>query len=252
MRAAGFTLIEIMISMVLGIFIIGAVGSVYLGSKRTYQSRDALSLLQENGRIALFQIRQGALPGGYPAAADIEAIVHDLDQLGNATFPLSRDGPESDVVTIAFLPQRGYTEDCLGSHKTINGLVVNSFYILKKPTRDNPNRRQLMCRGAGGAQPVAESIDSLQVLYGIDTSEDSVPDQYVNATVVEKRKQWRQVVSLRVAVLANSLQKFNRADVAEKTSFDLLGVKQNVAADGRLRRVFTTTIPLRNRMSLYE
>ena len=260
---AGFTLIEIMISMILGILIIGAVGSVYLGSKQTYRSRDALSLLQENGRIALFQIRQGALPAGFPAIAEIDPVIYNAAlQLEDGSFPSSEDGTvpaggntvefpsegdASDTVTLGFLPQGAYTRDCLGSTKTINGRIVNSFYVKKKSTLDNPQRRQLMCRGAGGAQPVADAVDSLQVRYGVDTSGNGFPDQYMNATQVGVTLQWSSVVSLRVAVLANSLQVFKQNFGTESETFDLLGTQLSVKPDGRLRRVFTTTIPFRNK-----
>jgi type IV pilus assembly protein PilW len=50
--AAGFTLIELMIAMLLGLVVIGAVGSVFLAGQQTYRSNEALSDVQESSRIA--------------------------------------------------------------------------------------------------------------------------------------------------------------------------------------------------------
>ncbi|HTU62392.1 MAG TPA: prepilin-type N-terminal cleavage/methylation domain-containing protein [Polyangiales bacterium] len=48
----GFTLIELMISMVLGLVVIGAVLSVMLANKRTYRTSTAMSEVQESARSA--------------------------------------------------------------------------------------------------------------------------------------------------------------------------------------------------------
>lgn len=48
----GFTLVELMISMVLGLVVIGAVLSVMLANKRTYRTSTAMSEIQESSRSA--------------------------------------------------------------------------------------------------------------------------------------------------------------------------------------------------------
>lgn len=48
----GFTLVELMISMVLGLVVIGAVLSVMLANKRTYRTSTAMSEIQESARSA--------------------------------------------------------------------------------------------------------------------------------------------------------------------------------------------------------
>jgi type IV pilus assembly protein PilW len=62
----GLTLIEVMISVVLGLVVIGAVSYVYLSSKGAYRGNESLALAQEAGRVALDSIardirRAGAL-----------------------------------------------------------------------------------------------------------------------------------------------------------------------------------------------
>lgn len=50
--AKGFTLIELMISMVLGLVVIGGVVSVMLANKRSYRTNEGLAQIQESARTA--------------------------------------------------------------------------------------------------------------------------------------------------------------------------------------------------------
>jgi type IV pilus assembly protein PilW len=49
----GMTLIEIMIALLIGAFLLGGVLQIFIGSKQTYRVQEGLSRLQENGRFAL-------------------------------------------------------------------------------------------------------------------------------------------------------------------------------------------------------
>jgi type IV pilus assembly protein PilW len=51
-RAKGFTLVELMVSMILGLVVIGAVVSVLLSNKRTFNTTSAMSQVQESARTA--------------------------------------------------------------------------------------------------------------------------------------------------------------------------------------------------------
>jgi len=52
-RQCGLSLVEIMVALVISLFLIAGVIQLFLSSKQTYRSYDALSRLQENGRFAL-------------------------------------------------------------------------------------------------------------------------------------------------------------------------------------------------------
>ncbi len=65
--ARGFTLIELMVAMLLGLIVIAGVSSVFLANLRSYHSNEALSDVQANARIAYElmarDIRQAGLSG---------------------------------------------------------------------------------------------------------------------------------------------------------------------------------------------
>jgi len=53
LKQKGMTLVEIMVALVLGIFLIAGVIHIFLGSKQTYRMQENLARLQENGRFAM-------------------------------------------------------------------------------------------------------------------------------------------------------------------------------------------------------
>jgi prepilin-type N-terminal cleavage/methylation domain-containing protein len=64
-RMRGFTLIELMVSLTLGMIVLGAVVAVYVNSKRTFNVVSQRISMQQDARIALLQISRTC---AWPAA----------------------------------------------------------------------------------------------------------------------------------------------------------------------------------------
>ncbi len=246
----GLSLVELMVAMVIGLLIIAAVSSVYLSAKRSYQARDGLSLLQENGRIALKRLRSGISKAGYPGYENMRPLLADtrhLDQFAglqgsNLEACANNTGNGTDRITIQFMP-RGevYTpEDCLGNESKSTARVVNSYYI---------ENDTLKCRGSGNkaGQPIAENILDLQVLYGIDSDDDGVTDQYKG--LPQGAADWNHVVAVRIGLLVSSgVDVFDRE--RPEQHLRILDQEVTVPASRMSYRVFTETIPLRNKLPI--
>lgn len=250
----GFTLIELMVSMLIGLLLIAGILSVFVNSKRTYTARDSLSIMEENGRVAIRRLQRGIAPAGFPFHEDVVPVL--FADAGVANVDFSVDGTDSlgDRITIAYRPIGLNTEDCLGSAVVQEGRIINSYFVAADNT--------LQCDGgaSGGSQPLAEGVESLQVLYGLDEDEDGFADHYLNASqmatsIAATPDQQLAIVSIQVSLLVNSQnlakdQTPNEAGFAPRT-YTLLDQQITEPNDDRLaRRVFTTTIPLRNRMPL--
>jgi len=120
---------------------------------------------------------------------------------------------------------------------------ITARYFIVNDADGNPvlNRRS----GEAAAEPVIEGVESMQFLYGEDTTgNDRVADTYVNAGAVTD---WEDVVSVKIALLVRSINEYG-AD-KDTQSYDLLGTSFNPTDDRRRRRVFTTTVQIRNRIS---
>ena len=86
-RARGFSLIELMIAMVLGLVVIGSAGAIYIANKRSYAATEVLSRVQESSRVAFElmarDIREAA---AVPCAKDIP-IANVLGRTRKGTTP---------------------------------------------------------------------------------------------------------------------------------------------------------------------
>lgn len=98
--------------------------------------------------------------------------------------------------------------------------------------------------GDNPAIELAAGVENLQVLYGEDTDGNRAPDTYVAADAVGD---WQNVVALQVALLVAGVE--DRVADEDPREFDLLGEAAGPFDDGRLRRVVTFTIALRNRLA---
>ena len=97
---------------------------------------------------------------------------------------------------------------------------------------------------AGGVNPaqIADGVENMQVLYGIDTDGDGVINEstgYVKAGAVTN---WNQVAAVRISLLVAGGDD-NVATAAQTYTYDGGSV---TAGDKRLRQVFTTTVSVRN------
>lgn len=52
-RQRGYTLVELMVAITIGLFLLGGIGMVFVSSKQTYRMQDSLWQLQDNSRFAM-------------------------------------------------------------------------------------------------------------------------------------------------------------------------------------------------------
>lgn len=125
-----------------------------------------------------------------------------------------------------------------GADATIMPIETVIYYV-----RDNADGEPSLWRRAGGApaEEIVEGVDSMQVLYGEDTSGDREVDSYVTANNVTN---WEDVLSIRVGLL---LRTGEFGTTTDSQTYTVLDTTFGPAADRRQRLVLTTTATLRNR-----
>jgi type IV pilus assembly protein PilW len=92
------------------------------------------------------------------------------------------------------------------------------------------------------ANELVPDIEAMQVLYGLDTTGAQAVTEYVTADLVPD---FNSVMSVKVAVLAASPPGAVKAPPAAPT-YNLLGTTVTAPIDTRARKVFETTIAVRN------
>lgn len=86
-RTQGFSLVELMVAMTIGLIILAAVSSLFVNSKKTYTTQDNMARLQENGRFAMqFLMKDLRLAGYYGCISDISADTVNNTVAGGSAF----------------------------------------------------------------------------------------------------------------------------------------------------------------------
>jgi type IV pilus assembly protein PilW len=73
-RARGLSLVEIMVSLSIGIIVLGAVLYTYIGGRSTYRLNTEMSRLQETGRVVMNMLERDLRTSAYAGCAGISAL----------------------------------------------------------------------------------------------------------------------------------------------------------------------------------
>tara|TARA_A100001391_G_scaffold2326_1_gene2284 strand:- start:33936 stop:34679 length:744 start_codon:yes stop_codon:yes gene_type:complete len=234
---AGFSLVELMVAMVLGLLITAAAVSLFSTNQRTFALQQAMSEAQEQGQLAMRFISQDLQLTGY--VSDLVGSVDypgvNLEAVGDIPASADSANGSNDRLTISHHGRA----DCTGSTltPTVMTEVVNSYWV-----DDDGN---LKCRGSLSTDSVIllKDVRSFQVLYGIDQTEDRVAfaSRYVKAGDVGVNP----VVAVKIALLLEKpLPSLGGGD--EERTFYLLDHQEAVNEGGKLLRQFLSTVAIRN------
>ena len=133
-------------------------------------------------------------------------------------------------------------EENFGTNATIYKMATYYYYIATGASGSPALFRR---EGRNSAQELVEGVENMQILYGEDTDANESPavaDRYVNAADVTD---WNKVVSVRISLL---LQTIDDNVASQIINYNYNGTTNINPGDKRLRRVFTTTIGIRNRI----
>lgn len=265
----GFSLVELMIALTLGLIVLLAISSIYIGSQQTYRVQDDNARIQEAGRYTLEVIGRNIRQAGANAEMNFNNtatatqcnVPGVCDAISGVIGATASGVPAPDTLSVQFyagseeldtVSGLWMTRDCTGGKvypASGVAVVTNTFGI---------TGMNLQCTGSvGGAQPLVENVEDLQVVYGIDTDASGSPnyrsaDLYVEAPTAA---QWPNVVTVRVCALIRSANNgLTTSPQRYLNCAGALGTATGAAAfstagDLRLHRSFTATYNLRNRVA---
>lgn len=243
----GLTLVELLIAMTLGLLILLAIGSVYIGSRQTYRMQDDNARLQETGRFAIEVMGRSIRQAGFwnmpinPVAT--------ATAFGGAAITGMDGGAGADTVTVQYDGLAG-DRDCEGTALAANAVITEAYRL---------TGNSLVCDGVDADatfQPLVSDIEDIQILYGLmNTATDPLQSAVQYTSALTAANQGR-VVSARVCVQARSANQVNNAPQRFLNCAGALGTATGAAAfttaaagDFRLRRTFVATYNLRNRVT---
>lgn len=312
-RQAGATIIELMVACTIGLIVVMLATTLLLSSKAGYTTQDENVRVQETGRYAVEIISRGVRQAAYENwdraenslvnAPTMSAGIAGMDartlKEGTAGIddPVANPVNGSDVLAVRFFGAGsgssgdGTMLNCAGfgvpeTDDPEAGRGWSIFFVASDKSGEPELRCKYRGKNSWNAEAIARGVESFQVLYGVDTDADGLPNQFLNAMQIDRldgdlklegpnavgrlldknrKTHWKKVVTVNVAMLVRSAQNA-RSGVADKR-YDLFGPEyaaQHAADDSgtriderdlpaasrnRLRKIFSTSIQLRSSAS---
>lgn len=230
---AGFGLIELMVALVLGLIASGVAMQLLLVNNQTFAHQRMVSSLEENGQLLLRYMMSDIRQAGRGTATDgtIAPVIMDTALPVHSTNGASGG---NDELVIRYFGLR----DCQGTGNGTEQDITNHYFVSDEGV--------LSCTGSltpgTAVAELMEGVESFQVQYGIDTDRngESNVTQYVNAGGQGSNP----IVAIRFAILLAG--DGNSQVDATASTFYLADEVISIAADARLRKVFGSTVMIRN------
>jgi type IV pilus assembly protein PilW len=312
LKCVGFTLVELMISMTIGLLIALASLALLLSSKNAYTAQDEYVEIQETGRYALENITRAIHQAAFEnwdkdqapvlTSAFLSSNIQGLDANSLKSKSSALDLPVtpavngSDVLALRYfgagsgLNGDGTVLNCAGfgvAATNLENAEEERGWSIYYVANDSTGEPELRCKYKGNSgwssESIARGVESFQVVYGLDTDGDGLANRFIRAADVialddalvlkgtseaariqEKnaKSHWKKVVAIKVGILVRGHQPSRTDELTHQ--YDLLGasyselyadkdagvrIKEStlpVTTRNRLRKVFTSTIRLRN------
>lgn len=260
----GFTLVELMVAMTIGLILLAGVAQVFASNKQAYRYNESLSELQDNGNFAIQFIANqlanaGRIPDPwlavrpgvdtkiwsaietqvYPAAnlpvTGTEGGMGNDSLILNIAYPVTIATPPTDCAGTAVPNPGNFNLSAPNGFNTFG--ITNTFTIAIGAA----GRPALFCNGV----EIVEGVENLQVMYGVDTDGDRLVDRYFDISQVPAVNV-RDIYTVRVALMVATVKEARSAKTGTTTK-DLIGTSVTLPNDKRLRQVYTATVRLHNR-----
>ena len=283
-KMRGFSLIEMMIAMVIGIFLIGGLSSLYINSKSSDKMRSQVSEMEENARTALIAMRQIISHAGYPSEYSLpldKPFYAEADDIPNPTcrsggadsnlikYKYIRDektknsvvAKRDTMVVVNMLDSPNNTsigassniiEDCVGSvvepecsSDPVDGMYSNSEAKVYNYLYINTPSGRRALTCMGSLGGSQPIAENIESLQFLYGVVKSNGNMvYRNAEGINTNNEWGSVTTVQVGILVRSEKEV--LERAEARVFLVLDEEITTPKDRRIYRAYTTTIVLPN------
>ncbi|MCO4888719.1 PilW family protein [Cupriavidus sp. WGtm5] len=267
-RTRGFSLVELMVGMTLGLIASAAAGAAFLNAHAAYLAATDRVLIEERGQRALAilstLLRQSGWPGEPESgmAGTALPVVSGADNCGQpavAAVPACARAAvgQSDALLVRFsgsgLPTApaqpdDTMTDCSGypvaasaaGTGTIAGYVAENLLYVAAGADGVP---QLLCRyparrnglidGSGWTSgALVRGVESLQLRYGLDLDQDGRPERFETASAIPAPADaaWQRVVAVQIAIAVRG-DRPGSATPVRSSATDTLSLPGTAAAD---------------------
>jgi type IV pilus assembly protein PilW len=216
-RQRGFTLVELMIAILIGLFLTGGLLTLVQAMKRTSMTQNGLSQLQDNERMAMSLMADVIQSAGYYPQPTINTAALLMPSTAVAPiFPLAGQSivgalnatpALGDTISVRYVTygtgagHNDNTINCTGNTATVQTLFTNTFSLAAGTTAGTYD---LVCvlNGAAAVHLVS-GVTNLTVMYGVQTNpavSNNSADTYLTAAGVTAGNYWSRVISVKITL----------------------------------------------------
>jgi type IV pilus assembly protein PilW len=220
-RQQGFTLVELSVAVLIGLFLLGGLLTLVQDMRRTFGNQNQLAQLQDNERLAMNLITDVVQAAGYYPDPTFFQLTTALPY--NATYPVFGQAGQGiggthnaaapgDTLSVQFLtaPNDGII-NCTGN---TNLTGANQPYVNKFSVGAGGNAGKLMCQlnvlaavpliapSGVPTAPLSGGVTNLQILYGVKRNLALVNnnvDTFLNATQM-LGADWANLICVKVTL----------------------------------------------------
>jgi type IV pilus assembly protein PilW len=204
----GFSLIEIMIALLIGLFLLSGLMTMVQDNRRVFGNQNQLAQLQDSERVALTMMTDVIQTAGYfpdptsnSAQSTMLASAAPAMVAGQAMAGTDNAGvAPGDTITVRYATSSGDgILNCAGTSNSTGGIFtfVNTFSVAVNPAGVS----QLLCTQNGTPYPLVNGVQNLTLRYGVNTTgSGSNVDSYQTAAQVTAAANWNNVISVQVAL----------------------------------------------------
>lgn len=213
LKQRGLSLVELMITLIIALFMIAAIYAIYFPLKNTYTAQDKLSQLQDSERLVLTMMTNTVQQAGYfpdphssNAAKDV-FLATALNQepafaVEQVVTGINGGINASDSISVRYQSNSGDgLMDCTGKSNNsgseveyVNTFAVNTDHEMTCTVKRPDN-------SSDGAVVLAPNVYSLKVLYGVDRPQEGIQGGSINTWLAaDQVNNWNKVRSVQVKI----------------------------------------------------
>jgi type IV pilus assembly protein PilW len=235
-RQRGFTLLEILIALSLGLFVLAALLTIVQTNRAVYGDQSQLAQLQDNERMAMTLMTDVIQSAGYFPTTIPPTITQDTSLTATTgdgyAFPVGQSmyGTYSatvpgDAIYVRYMTASGDgVLNCSGVPNTTgaNTLYVNEFYVAGGQLVCNMNGTPYNLVSGVTNSTTTLGVTNLSILYGVKRNA-ALPgnnvDTYLNASLMTAAD-WSSVISVMIELtFTNPLYNTNGSTTQPKTVY---------------------------------
>jgi type IV pilus assembly protein PilW len=290
----GIAMLDMLIAIGLGMIILLHLAQVVRAAVVTHFRQEQIFIIEQDAYYLLDHMARAIQQAGHSDPLDlVDDSLFALRGLDNAVISGTAEDISvstgsgfhgSDALAVHFsassLDNKMILHNCAGfavSSTSLDGIDRgwSIFYLVRGTTGTGDFRCKYRGTDQWDAQSLASGVLTLQFLYGLDTDNDGLPNQFATATTITQKESasdqsegsvWRHVVAVHIALAMQA-----EADLVDQAPPDTLDLFGSIYSDAyavtdpgthfslsdfpaiqrkRLSRVFDRVVFLRNHAQL--